>query len=406
MPVTPSAELQNAPTVVLAPHRKRQEIRADMRGFGCLLSVVAALAAGLGVASGQMLWTLALPPLAMWQTTRLRALAIAGAYFLGAGHAILSVGPYLAMSGSTLPPVAYWIAAAGLQALVWLAAWGAEHRALRASVAILFTAVPPLGLLSWAHPLHAAGLLFPSTGVIGLALTLAAIELVIFEPLAIVVVIALALVPSDQLRSHVPPPSWAGMRTKFGDVYKGDDPLGVMDAVALQLRENPALIQVWPESIVPHWNEASEAFWSGILADARARGKTVVFGSTISLPDPSVIRLRNVAVIKGREEATPVDQRTPVPGGTWHPISGQGVPVSPLTSVVRHIGDQRAAFIICFEQLLAWSYLPMIVERPTLLVGMANVYWVQGTAIPAAQSACLKSWARLFNIPFVEAVNQ
>ena len=352
-----------------------------------------------------MLATLALPVLVMWQPTRRSSAIVALLYFASAGRAILHTSAYLQTTGTAIPPAILLAAAAALQAIVWVVAWGRELRALRATVAVLVTTLPPFGFVSWAHPFHAAGLLFPSTGVLGLALLMALIGLVIWEPLATFLVLALAL----SSRSSGPPPtpsSWIGMRTHFGDVFRGDNPLEVVDAVAREIRENRASVHVWPESIVPHWNDATELFWADILADAKARGKILAVGSTISLPHTDLVRLRNVAVIKGTEEPPPVDQRTPVPVGTWHPIRGDGVPLSLFSSVVREIAGERAAFIICYEQLLSWSYLPLLVERPTVLVGMANVYWVKETTIPIAQTACLKSWARLFNIPFVEAVNQ
>lgn len=370
-----------------------------------IASTVAAVAAGSAVSRAQPLCALALPPLVIWQATRLRAACISIAYFLSAGETILSVGSYLDMSGSPFPPACFWVISAALQSLVWVAVWGREARPLRTTLALVLSALPPLGVLSWAHPFHAAGILFPTTGLFGIALTLVLVEVIVFEPAAIVLPIVLAIGLRD-VGVRPPPPSWAGMRTHFGDVFRGDDPLGVMDAVGYQIKHNDALVQVWPESVVPHWNDATQSFWSELLADARSRGKTIVLGSTISIPDPRILRLRNVAIIQGREEADPVDQRTPVPGGTWHPLTGEGVPLSLFKSTVRNIGGERAAFVICYEQLLSWTYIPFFVERPTLLIGMANVYWVQDTSIPAVQNACLKSWARLFDIPFVEAVNQ
>jgi len=46
------------------------------------------------------------------------------------------------------------------------------------------------------------------------------------------------------------------------------------------------------------------------------------------------------------------------------------------------------------------------VEYPTLIVGMANQYWVRETSIPAAQRASLMAWSRLFALPLLIAENK
>ena len=353
-----------------------------------------ALAAGWAVSQGHLLFTMALPVLALRQPDRVRAMAAALAYFLVAGADILHVGPYLATTESaSLPLWLFWLSAAFLQALVWCWCWDNEVSAL-----------PPFGLIAWAHPFHAAGVLFPALGLTGLLCTLAVLEAATRKPEILLLAAALAVFNHRDVEPRSIP--WSGLNTQFGDAFAGDDPLGVMNAVARATRENPAVVQVWPESIVPHWNEATEAFWSDIISDAKRRGKTIVLGSTIGIPDPLRLRLRNVAIIQGREERLPVDQRTPIPGATWHPTTGTGVPLMVFTSPIRELAAERAAFLICYEQLVAWSYLTLLVDRPTVLVGMANAHWVTATSIPAVQTACLQSWARLFNIPLVQAVNR
>ena len=371
--------------------------------FGTLAT---ALAAGWAVSQSHLVFTIALPVVTMRQPDRFRATAAALAYFLAAGADILRVGPYLATTESSSVPLGFfWVGAAFLQSLVWCWCWDKEVRFLRTTVALILSAVPPVGLIGWAHPFHAAGWLFPTLGVTGLFCTLALVELATRKAEVLVLVAALGFVSSRYQFESKPIP-WVGLNTQYGDVFAGDDPLGVMDAVARQVCENPAVVQVWPESIVPHWNESTEAFWSEIVADAKQRGKTVALGSTIGIPDPFRLCLRNVVIIQGWEARPAVDQRTPILGATWHPVSGSGVPLQLFASPNRELAGQYAAFLICYEQLLAWSYLSLLVDRPTVLVGVTNSYWVTDTSIPAVQTACLKSWARLFNIPLVQAVNQ
>jgi hypothetical protein len=46
------------------------------------------------------------------------------------------------------------------------------------------------------------------------------------------------------------------------------------------------------------------------------------------------------------------------------------------------------------------------VDGPTLIVGMANQYWVRDTSIPATQRASLVAWSRLFTLPLLIAENK
>ena len=70
------------------------------------------------------------------------------------------------------------------------------------------------------------------------------------------------------------------------------------------------------------------------------------------------------------------------------------------------IAGQRVVFLICYEQLLVLSVLLSAIERPTLIVGMANQCWVRETSIPAAQRDSLTAWSRLFALPLLIAENK
>jgi apolipoprotein N-acyltransferase len=69
------------------------------------------------------------------------------------------------------------------------------------------------------------------------------------------------------------------------------------------------------------------------------------------------------------------------------------------------VGGQRAAILICYEQLLAWPVLRSALERPTMLIAVSNEAWTTGTTIPKGQHACVCAWARLFGIPVLSAIN-
>ena len=72
---------------------------------------------------------------------------------------------------------------------------------------------------------------------------------------------------------------------------------------------------------------------------------------------------------------------------------------------VINIHGQRAAVLICYEQLLTWPVLLSMAQHPTILIVVANDYWASRTPIPAVQRVALTAWARLFALPKLMAVN-
>jgi hypothetical protein len=88
----------------------------------------------------------------------------------------------------------------------------------------------------------------------------------------------------------------------------------------------------------------------------------------------------------------------------WKPLSGDGVPLNLLGPGTISVQGQRAAVLLCYEQLLVWPFLSSMLEHPTVLVTAANDYWAD-TPIPEVQEVSTKSWARLFGLPRLLAVN-
>ena len=98
-------------------------------------------------------------------------------------------------------------------------------------------------------------------------------------------------------------------------------------------------------------------------------------------------------------------QRIPIPIGMWQPFGRGGVPLHldgvPVTIVARY----RVAVLICYEQFLTWPILQSLLSRPTVLLGVANLYWARDTRIPRIQSALFAVWARLFHVPMLSVIN-
>lgn len=75
----------------------------------------------------------------------------------------------------------------------------------------------------------------------------------------------------------------------------------------------------------------------------------------------------------------------------WKPLSDSGVRLNLAGPRVVTIANQEAAILICYEQLLTWPVLASMFERPTVIVALANDYWVKGTPVPKYQTAAVKS---------------
>jgi hypothetical protein len=116
-------------------------------------------------------------------------------------------------------------------------------------------------------------------------------------------------------------------------------------------------------------------------------------------------KYRNAVLIAGAESGL-FFQRIPVPIGMWKPFSDAGVPLNVSGKGTVQIGGVRAAVLICYEQLLAWPVLQSMTELPSVVLAVANEYWVQRTPIPRCQAASVKAWARLFHVPVLSATNR
>jgi len=355
-----------------------------------------AFVAGWLFSLGFVVAAFALPFVSLSQSRRTSTIAVAAAFYAAASRDLLYLGDYLTAAGDSLFPAAYWLLALTIQSFVW----GLLYRFPLPVTASCLVLALPLGFISWAHPWHAAGILFPSTGIFGILATTLLAEWGVrrFSLLAAAATLMLAALAFALRNEPAPPPAWAAIDTHYGDVFHHNDQLALIEEITRVSNASAARVIVWPESMVARFNDATRAFWPRIGA-----GKTIAFGAIHVIDDT---RYRNTITFLGAEpQPNAVDQRQPVPAVIWQPLNGSGAAFT-VASPVRTILGERAAFLICYEQLLASSYAPLLfLERPTLLVASSNAYWVRMTSIPAVQHACLRSWARLLGIPYLEAQN-
>jgi len=402
-------------------------------------------ATGLAFSAGQpigIISSIAFPAVALNANSRREAYAAAAWYYGGASWPIIvAVRDFFGPEAGICDGILLWLAAVLLLSLPWLSLWTNRREQLfwRAPLGVLLTVVPPLGLIGWASPFTAAGYLFPGTSWLGLvSVTFAIGSLASFPRVGVPVIASVAVVANVLYGVPAIPASWEGINTHFGGIsHERTSALGELNAVEAiqqQALASAARVVVFPEAVVPNWGFATDSFWSGSINELCKAGKTIIVGSKIAnpisggqlapadiaasvailqarnssprspiAPTPAV-SFRNVLIVRGAATGL-FEQRVPVPFGMWKPLSKNGVPLRLAGSGVFPVAGERAAVLICYEQLLTWPILMSMLAHPTVLVAVANDYWAGGTTIPNAQLAAIRAWARLNSIPYVSATN-
>jgi apolipoprotein N-acyltransferase len=235
------------------------------------------------------------------------------------------------------------------------------------------------------------------------------------------------------------PTDWQAVNTHFGSIAHGT-PNPISEYRTAQEIQREALsarasVIVFPETVVPYWTPSTDVFWQQTLAELKASGKMVLIGARVPTAlhdaqprydfsaelatlrnDPAMVwpclpesarsspAYVNAVVIRGAQEGR-FGQRVPVPVAMWNPLRPDSAALWLAGPSVIPIAGKRAAILICYEQLITWPVLNSMLRKPEILVGVANDYWAAGTTIPRFQRSALESWARLFAIPYVLAVN-
>lgn len=407
----------------------------------------AAFLVGLAVSSGNPIGittSVLMPALALRAKSRRGAYESAVSYYAGALWPLVpGANNFFGPRVPILAAFVLWATATLLLALPWPLVWSVDVRQAlwRAPVGLALTVIPPLGIIGWVSPLTAAGFLFPATRWCGLlACVLLTGALAVWPKRAGLTFLCIAAV-ANLIHPIEPtaPTGWEGINTHFGSIAQEvADPFAVY-RVAEQIQREAlsaqASVIVFPETVVPYWTASTDAFWPQTLAKLKASGKTVLIGARIprmaSAPRPlydfsaelaalhsspafASARLPengqwspayvNAVVLRGAQTAI-FEQRFPVPVSMWNPFRPNSAPLNLAGTATIRIGNKRAGILICYEQLIVWPVITSMLRKADVLVGAANDYWAFGTTIPRFQRSAIQSWARLFRIPYVLAVN-
>ncbi|WP_454858558.1 conjugal transfer protein TraB [Rhizobium binxianense] len=380
----------------------------------------AAILVGASIVVGAIGWSgyvFALPVAmlfpALWAHGRSRAVAafVSAGYFLAASRG-LPQGVANFYSSDLWPGLGLWVIASLSFVLVHSVLWtkrSGKGRAVRYVAAAVLMALPPFGITGWAHPLTAAGVVFPGWGWWGLATTAAGLAIMTTRwwPAAVIAVTGFWLWSAATWTDPVLSQGWRGVDMCDGQNLGRDltlDRHRDMIATVRRAASSGARYVVFPESAFGFWTPTVERLWREEL---QGLDVTVIAGASII--DRTGYDNVMMSISSGDAQVL-YRERMPVPVSMWQPWrgwagQGGGARAHFFANPIVELDGKRIAPLICYEQLIVWPVLQSMLHSPDVIVATGNGWWTDGTSIVAIQQASLRAWARLFRIPVVTAFN-
>jgi hypothetical protein len=356
--------------------------------------------------------------------SRIVATAVSASYFLSASRG-LPQGVANFYTADFWPGLLLWVLASASFTLVHAVLWNKRpevgrsinlgsrvRHPTRYLAAMVLMGLPPFGVTGWAHPLTAAGVLFPGWGWWGLLVT--AVGLLVTTtrrwPAAILALGGFWFWSVATWTSLSRLEGWAGVDLSLGKSLGRDHSLQHHHTLVAAARRSASLspridVVVLPESALGYWTPTVERLWREGL---RGSDITVIAGAAIVNPQG----YDNVMVsISAGNAAIFYRERMPVPVSMWQPWrvltgEGGGARAHFFATPIAEVAGIKIAPLICYEQLILWPILQSMLHAPDIIVATGNGWWTSGTTIIAIQKASIRSWSRLFNVPIVMSFNQ
>lgn len=377
------------------------------------LSALSGLAGWVAWSGYVLLLPAALAFPVLWSLTpdRRTSALVSAAYFLAASRG-LPQGVAAFYQSDLWPGLLLWLVASGSFVTVHTMLWTPRRgqRPFRYLLACLLMALPPFGITGWAHPITAAGVVFPGWGWWGLAgMTAGLMGLTCRIRAAVAVVLAGFWLWSAAIWTMPEmPEDWHGIDLEFGASLGRDAGLTRQRALIEIVRTRGAgkvETAVLPESAIGSWTPTVERLWTRALED---RSLTVLAGAVVLNTEGYDNVLVAISQLGGRVLYV---ERMPVPGSMWQPWlswmgKADGVRANLFSNPVVDLGGRKLAPLICYEMLLVWPVLHSMLHDPDIIVAVGNGWWTGGTSIVSIQLASAIAWARLFGKPLVLSFNQ
>jgi hypothetical protein len=361
--------------------------------------ILSILSLSLGAFSyGEHWWTIGLsllfPVLLFQAETRVGAFLAALLYHVGATRSLaITAGSFL--GNDVLFGLGVWIVGNVFNAIIYASLWQNKisMRLLTIPVAVILTAIPPLGVLGWANPLIAAGVVFPGAGILGFAYLLGVYASLCTKakgPLKVFGLISLWCFLSAPSIKNSP---LEGISSTFQKT--SDNGVGDYDRQS-DLRERSDVkkgkILLMPEAMVTGgWTEVGKKFWRG-------EKRTVLMGAEIKISRPE-------NVIVNVKTGETYFQRQPIPFSMWRPFDSRSYNSHWFENPILAAEGVKVAPLICYEGFLVWPIVHSYLSGAKFIAATGNYWWAKDSQIPQIHESIIKSWSRLFSMPYTMAVN-
>lgn len=357
-----------------------------------------------------------------WGMARSRAsagLLMLGYYLASARGLPGGIGVFFGDSAPWWSGWVLWATTNAFLAVPFFVLWSERigSRPWRFVLAVCVSIAPPLAFIGWVNPLAMAGVLFPGLGWAGLALCMGLFAALVARSgrqivwLAVVVLVAnLAALARDVAA----PVGWLGVDTMFsrlGSGGSGDASVAVATMARVEwmkgfLDSVPAhSVRVLPETILGSYGPVAAWKLEAAIERLSARGSRVLVGAELYTDGDAY---KNAVVVLGARDGEDVEavEGIPVPISMWKPWASDGAVANVWGrgASVEVLG-KRASVLVCYEQFLMFTMLKAMVNKPDVLVGVANVWWIRDASMPVVQVQMMESFGRLFGVPVVRARN-
>nr|WP_246765490.1 conjugal transfer protein TraB [Aminobacter sp. SR38] len=334
------------------------------------------------------------------------AALVSVAYFLAASRR-LPQGVADFYASDLWPGLLLWLFASSAFVLVHSVLWTKRdgwRRAVRFSVACGLMTIPPFGIVGWAHPLNAAGGVFPAWSWAGLVAMAAGLAVMTTwrRPAATIVLAGFWLWSVASWTDAKLPKAWHGVDLNLGSSLGREAGLQRQRDLIATVRAQPpvdARVAVLPEGALGAWTPTVERLWTRALAGTSL---TIIAGATVINGEGYDNAL--VAISQAGGDVL-YRERMPVPGSMWQPwrrwLGTSGG--ARAYFFANPVAGSRFAPLICYEQLVVWPVLQSMLSDPDFIVAVGNGW--AGTSIVDIQRASTEAWARLFDKPLVISFN-